>query len=557
MPQFSANIGFLWPELTLTERIHAAKAAGFLAVECHWPYETNPIEMRQALRQTGLQMLALNTDTGDLEIGEYGFGAVPGRENDARASIDKAVEYAKIAGIKYVHLLAGTAGDSEEAMCAYYDNLLYASRATARHQIGVIIEPINRIDRPGYTLDTVDRAIAVIEKLRANDQGENVGIMFDCYHVQTTEGFLCERLKRALPYVVHIQIAAVPGRGEPDHGEINYPWLFQQIDDLGYQRYIGAEYIPTSTTNESLNWFQPFRGCSKLTLAGEPVYKSLNQTQLDNEYNNLEKVADSAVHLQWFHDHSKEVRGTTVRECDLSFGSHPDEVLDIFFPNGTKTGNGKRPVHVFFHGGYWRALHKDDFSYVANVFKNSDALCVVVNYSLVPDVTLTQLVDQCRKSLVWIWNNIGQYGGDKNNISISGHSAGGQLVGMMMATDWPLYELNCPTNLVKAGVSVSGIFDLQPIQASFLNQTLQLDQSAVMENSPIQFNNRSHAELICYYGNLEGAEYRNQSESISSKWTRTYTEALYDHNHFTIVRELDQPDSQISINIRRQLGIEH
>ncbi len=169
---------------------------------------------------------------------------------------------------------------------------------------------------------------------------------------------------------------------------------------------------------------------------------------------------------------------------------------------------------------------------------------------------MAELVEQCRNALVWVWNEINRYGGDKDNITISGHSAGGHLVGMMMATDWPRCQHSCPTNLIKGGVSLSGLFDLEPIRLCFLNDTLGLSSQSALENGPIHFNNRSHGEMICFFGNLEGAEYRRQSESIAGKWTRTRAMSLAEHDHFTIVRELDQPDSQISKVIRGQLGLD-
>lgn len=556
MPQFSANLGLLWPELSLVERIHAASRAGFSAVECHFPYDTNPAEIRAALRDTGLPMLSLNTRHGDVSQGEFGLAGLAGRSADARAGIDEAIEYANAIDAQNIHVLAGITGDSESAFSTYLGNIAYAAEQAGKLGIGINIEPINRTDHPGYLLYTVDQAIYVVEALRERDSSlDNVGIMFDCYHVQMTEGNLAERLQAAMPYLVHIQIAAVPGRAEPDQGEINYPWLFNLIDELGYDGYIGAEYVPAETTDAGLGWYANYRTSSTRRGKTDAVYNGLSQAQLDAEYNNSEKVSDAAAHLEWYTAISDHTRRTMGCELDIQYGPSSDESLDLFFPNGESGGPAARPVHVFIHGGYWRALHKDNFSYVANALSGSNGICAVINYALVPDISFEELVEQCRSSMIWLWKNIADYGGNPNRISISGHSAGGHLVGMMMATDWPRQHHLCPSDLIKGGVSLSGLMDLEPIRLSFLNETLGLNEEVARRNSPVHLSNRGRGELTCYYGKLEGLEYRKQSEDLAEKWARTDAKGLANHDHFTIARELNSPDSEISRRIRRQMGM--
>ncbi len=284
------------------------------------------------------------------------------------------------------------------------------------------------------------------------------------------------------------------------------------------------------------------------------VYQSFTQSQLDAEYNNLAKVSDSAEHLKWYSQTSEKYRQTATFDLDIAYGETVAEKLDIFYPNGERKGD-KRPVHIFFHGGYWRALDKSDFSYVANAFENSDAICIVVNYALIPNVDMNELVEQCRQSLLWVWHNIEGFGGDKNNITLSGHSAGGHLVAMMMATDWPLLNVDCPVDLVKAGISVSGLFDLEPIRLCFLNDTLRLNEQMVSNNSPLFLGTLSSSELISYYGNLEGIEYRRQSDDLAKKWSNVTSIPLEGHNHFTFMHEMYTPDSELSRKLQQQLGI--
>lgn len=265
MPRFSANLGFLWPELSLVQRIHAAKSSRFEAVEFHWPYDTDPGDICQALWDTGLPLLSINTLPGDLAAGEFGLAALPGKQQAARQGIDQAIDYAHHTGAKNIHVMAGLAGSGDQAMAVFQENLDYAARRAAHKHIGIIIEPINRVDRPHYSLYKVEQAIAVIQDLKRLGGHQNIGIMFDCYHVQITQGNLSDRLAKALPYISHIQIAAVPGRAEPDQGEIDYPWLFNYIDSIGYTGYIGAEYIPATTTSAGLNWYHTHLGATDKT----------------------------------------------------------------------------------------------------------------------------------------------------------------------------------------------------------------------------------------------------------------------------------------------------
>ncbi|KID12618.1 hydroxypyruvate isomerase family protein [Ponticoccus alexandrii] len=248
--KFSANLGFLWTDRPLPDAIRAAKAAGFDAVECHWPYEVPVEAVRAALEETGLPMLGLNTRRGDTDAGENGLAALPGREVDARAAIDEAIAYAAAIGAACVHVMAGFA-KGPEADAVFVENLSYACKAAHGHGITVLIEPLNHYDAPGYYLATTSHARAVIEAVGA----PNLKLMFDCYHVQLMEGDLTNRLKGLLPIVGHIQFAGVPDRGAPDRGEVNYAHMFKVIDALGWTAPLGAEYKPGGPTEDTLGWF--------------------------------------------------------------------------------------------------------------------------------------------------------------------------------------------------------------------------------------------------------------------------------------------------------------
>ncbi|WP_188677354.1 hydroxypyruvate isomerase family protein [Neptunicoccus cionae] len=252
--KFSANLGFLFTELDLPEAIHAAKAAGFDAVECHFPYETPPAQMKGALAQTGLRMLGLNTWPGDRGAGDFGLAALPDRVADAHTEIARAVDYAAAAGVEAVHVMAGrTEGDKKAEDC-FRTNLNHACDLAEARGINILIEPINTRDVAGYHLSTTDHAERILDALAR----PNLKIMFDCYHMQIMQGDLARTLERLLPKIGHIQIAAVPDRAEPDHGEVDYRWLLQRIAELGYDGFIGAEYQPKTTTKASLGWLKGF-----------------------------------------------------------------------------------------------------------------------------------------------------------------------------------------------------------------------------------------------------------------------------------------------------------
>jgi hydroxypyruvate isomerase len=254
MPLFSANLGFLWQELSLPDAIRAAKAAGFDAVECHYPYDTPPEAVRQALEETGLPMLGLNTARGDVAAGDNGLAAIPGREDEARRAIDQAIDYAAAISARNVHVMAGKA-NGDEAQATFIANLRYACEHAAKVDVTVLIEPLNHRDAPGYFLRTADQALDIIAAVGA----ENLKLMFDCYHIQIMQGDLTHRLQAYLPAIGHIQIAAVPDRREPDHGEIDYRHILRFLEILGYDKPIGAEYRPATTTEAGLAWLQAYR----------------------------------------------------------------------------------------------------------------------------------------------------------------------------------------------------------------------------------------------------------------------------------------------------------
>jgi len=254
---------------------------------------------------------------------------------------------------------------------------------------------------------------------------------------------------------------------------------------------------------------------------------------------------------------SGRVRAELPMRFDVPFGRHHAERLDVFPASGggLAAGSGPAPVHVFVHGGYWHRLDKADFSFVARAFR--EAVTVVVNYALVPTVDLDELVRQVRASVAWVHANARSFGGDPARITVSGHSAGGHLVAMLLATDWP--QFGVPADVVKAGCAVSGLYDLEPIRLCYLNEVLGLTPESARRNSPVHLKPTGRAPLVLAVGAGEGPEYHRQTTDLAAAWRALGAPVdIMDAvglDHFSIVAELDRPDSTLARVIRTQMGL--
>jgi len=253
MTKFSANLGFLWTDRSLPDAIHSAKQAGFTAVECHWPYDVSIKDVNAALKESGMEMLGLNTARGNLDAGENGLNALPGREVEARLLLDEAIDYAMSTATKKIHVMAGFA-EGGEAHKQFVANLQYAIKKIETLPISLLIEPLNKFDAPGYFLSTTLQAEKILNEIGS----AKLQLMFDCYHVQLMQGNLSGLFKHHLNSIGHVQFASVPDRGPPDQGEINYPYLFDYMHGLGYSAPLGAEYKPVGDTDASLGWLQKY-----------------------------------------------------------------------------------------------------------------------------------------------------------------------------------------------------------------------------------------------------------------------------------------------------------
>jgi 2-dehydrotetronate isomerase len=252
LPRFSANLGLLWSDRPLLQRIEAAATAGFKAIEMHFPYDVPATEVAAAARRNELALLGINTSPGDFPRGERGLGALPGRERDFQAAVDQSIAYCIASGARAIHVMAGNVAhaERERARAVFADNLRAAAAKAATHDLLLLLEPLNPRDNPGYFYSTVAEAVSLIEELAL----PNIKLQFDVYHVAIGEGDVLTRLKRNMPLIGNVQIAAVASRAEPDEGEIAYPAIFAALDALGYQGWVGCEYRPRGDTDEGLRW---------------------------------------------------------------------------------------------------------------------------------------------------------------------------------------------------------------------------------------------------------------------------------------------------------------
>jgi 2-dehydrotetronate isomerase len=253
MPRFSAHLTQLFGEVPFPQRFAAASRAGFLGCEFRTPFEYPAAEVARWLEQSRLANVVFNAPAGNWTAGERGIAALPGREAEFRDGIARACEYARALHTPLVHVMAGVIPASvDHARCrdTFITNLRFAARELARVGTGVVIEPINSRDVPGYFLTIQAEAHRIREEVGES----NLHVQMDLYHAQVMEGDLTSKLRKYLPHIGHIQIAGVPDRNEPDRGEVNFRHLFRLLDSIGYAGWIGCEYVPRGRTEDGLGW---------------------------------------------------------------------------------------------------------------------------------------------------------------------------------------------------------------------------------------------------------------------------------------------------------------
>ena len=252
----------LYNELPFIDRFAAAAADGFKGVEYLFPYDFSASVIAVKLKEHGLQQVLFNAPPGDWMVGERGIACIPGREAEFQAGIAQALDYAQALGCPRIHIMAGlqpSGVSAEAARACYVQNIAFAAQQAAAAGVDILLEPINSRDMPGYFLNYQAQAHEIVAQLGF----ANLKVQFDLYHCQIMEGDLAQKLRQYLPAgrVGHIQIAGVPMRHEPNLGEVNYPYIFELIDSLGWTGWIGCEYRPArgavaGGTSAGLGWLK-------------------------------------------------------------------------------------------------------------------------------------------------------------------------------------------------------------------------------------------------------------------------------------------------------------
>ncbi|HEV7635230.1 MAG TPA: 2-oxo-tetronate isomerase [Bradyrhizobium sp.] len=257
MPRFAANLSMMFTEVPFLDRFDAAAKAGFTAVEFLFPYDHPADAVGERLRRNGLTQALFNLPPGNWDAGEKGFAALPDRFDDLQKGVRTALPYAQATGVKRLHLMAGIADRrNPEAVAAFRRSVIWTAEVLKPHGLDVVIEPINARNVPGYFLNDFAFARDLIAELGIS----NLKLQFDIYHCQIIHGDVTMRLREMMPITGHVQIASIPSRNEPDGEELNYPFLFGELDRLGYSGFVGCEYNPRGKTTDGLGWFKSYAG---------------------------------------------------------------------------------------------------------------------------------------------------------------------------------------------------------------------------------------------------------------------------------------------------------
>ena len=255
MPKFAANLSMMFNEVPFPERFAAAAKAGFKGVEFLFPYDYTPAEVAGWLKENKLENALFNLPPGDFAAGERGIASLPGREQEFRDGVAKAIDYALALGTPKVHCMAGlfpAGADRAKHRAVYVENVRYAAQEMAKHGRMLVIEPINPRDIPGYFINTQAEGHAICKEIGL----PNLKVQMDFYHCQIVEGDLTMTFKNNFAGIGHVQIASVPTRNEPDQGEINYRHIFKLLDEMGYDGWVGCEYRPRGRTEDGLGWLE-------------------------------------------------------------------------------------------------------------------------------------------------------------------------------------------------------------------------------------------------------------------------------------------------------------
>ena len=276
----------------------------------------------------------------------------------------------------------------------------------------------------------------------------------------------------------------------------------------------------------------------------EAVYRDYDSEALYAQYNNREQLSEEALNAIKADQNARSaayIAEATRKHIDLAYGPHERERLDIFLPE-----NDGAPMFAFIHGGYWQWNDKEGFEFLAKELNAAGAAFANIEYALCPAVTIAELTNQCRRAIAFLWRNAAKYGYDAGNIVVSGHSAGGHLTAMMQATDWPAFEDGLPMDVVAAGLPISGVYDLEPIRLTPLNDAVRMEAGDVAAVSPMFMAPTSTGPSVIAFGGNEYDEFDRQAEDLAAAWAKhgmeTSTLNMPGRDHFTALSALAEAD---------------
>jgi len=289
-------------------------------------------------------------------------------------------------------------------------------------------------------------------------------------------------------------------------------------------------------------------------MVGNEAGHEADRAALAAQYNNRALVPDYASYFSRWTDDSAKARNTMTCHLDLRFGDGAGETLDLF---PARKGDGS--CMMFIHGGYWRAMDKRDYSFLAPTWVDAGVSLAVVNYDLCPKVTIDEIVRQMLRASRWVWLNAENYGMDQDRLYVSGHSAGGHLTAMMMCAVFPVFDPRLPKDLWKGGLAVSGLYDLRPIrQVDALQQDLRLDEEAVERLSPAFIPPATRAPVMTSVGGAESAEFLRQNALLGARWKGAFAGdvPMPGRNHFSIKDGFAEPSSALFAGARKLMKLD-